>query len=275
MKKILILSIFLLGAGHLLAQGYKAFKDEESKKFGFKDEKGKVVIKPKYDKARDFSEEWAFVILGDKKLYIDAKGKTVLDVSHFDEAGSFNEGLAWASNPLDNEIMIGYIDKTGKLVVPIQFYDGGDFKDGLARVSQENENEDELYALMDKKGKLLTPFKYSYIDDFEDGYAIVKIEHADGEETEGAINVFGVEIIPPVYYDVSIPYEDIFVVQTLQTKKYGFINTKGIHITNAIYDKAWNFVEGVASVEIGEASFSIDKEGKCVEDCENKPADHP
>ncbi|KUP22078.1 WG repeat-containing protein [Paenibacillus sp. DMB5] len=63
---------------------------------GFMNKQGKVVIKPVYEEALDFSEGLAMVRMKDKILYINKNGKTILSFNASDvkSAGSFKDGLA-------------------------------------------------------------------------------------------------------------------------------------------------------------------------------------
>jgi len=63
----------------------------------------------------------------------------------------------------------GYVDKTGKEVIPLKYVRVGYFSNGLAVVS----NKRDLCGVIDKTGKLVIPFKYSYIHPFKNGLAIV------------------------------------------------------------------------------------------------------
>jgi len=62
----------------------------------------------------------------------------------------------------------GYVDKTGKEVIPLKYVRVGYFHEGLASVS----NKRNLFGVIDKKGKVVIPFKYYYISDFKDGFAV-------------------------------------------------------------------------------------------------------
>ena len=98
-------------------------------------------------------------------------------------AGNFSEGLAFVIN---GEGKVGYIDKTGKLVIPYQYGtvegDAADFSEGLAWVS----NGDGKIGYIDKTGKLVIPYQYSRAGDFSEGLARVE-NYVDGEMKIGFI----------------------------------------------------------------------------------------
>ena len=70
--------------------GLRAFKS--NKKWGFVDENLKVVIDPKWDEARNFSEDYAWVFEKDKDSFfnqykaslIDTKGNVVCEIPSID-----------------------------------------------------------------------------------------------------------------------------------------------------------------------------------------------
>lgn len=199
---------------------------------GFVDKTGKMVIPCKYKSADDFSEGLATVYINDKSGFIDKSGKVVIPC-RFYIAWGFSEGLAAVSKSegdsktyfidqsgntifsisglsykfsnglaaTDNGRKIGYIDKTGKVVIPNIFerHSGSDlynsnlfdFSDGLALVSKKSYGS--LYFI-NKKGEIIVPpNKYRDMKPFHDGLAYV-----DG----GFIDNKGNEIIPPgIFYN--------------------------------------------------------------------------
>ena len=83
----------------------------------------------KYDWKDTYHEGLAIVKLNNKYGFIDKTGKEVIPIK-YDNAWSFSEGLA--SVKLNNKY--GFIDKTGKEVIPIKYDDAWGFSEGLAFV---------------------------------------------------------------------------------------------------------------------------------------------
>lgn len=60
MKSIFTICLMLIGAMTLQAQDLKPFKADNGK-WGVKDENGKVIVAPKYENIRSFSDGMAYV----------------------------------------------------------------------------------------------------------------------------------------------------------------------------------------------------------------------
>ena len=100
--------------------------------FGFFDERGKIVVEPRYDFALPFSEGLAAVCKGCKKNpVIDDEGKP--SDEHFIYSGG-----KW-----------GYINKKGKIIIPFKYNEAGNFKNGKAIIKLDGQS-----LTIDKKGKV-------------------------------------------------------------------------------------------------------------------------
>ncbi|MDO4441411.1 MAG: WG repeat-containing protein [Moraxella sp.] len=64
----------------------------------------------------------------------------------------------------------GFIDKTGKAVIPVQYDFAWEFSEGLARVEQNDK-----YGFIDKTGKAVIPVQYDFAWEFSEGLAKVKL----------------------------------------------------------------------------------------------------
>jgi hypothetical protein len=104
---------------------------------GYVNREGKVVIaSPLPGTESTFSEGWAAVTVGGRTVFIDTSGKVVLRPDCCKYAKAFSEGLAPAcKDDSQYENGWGYMDKTGKFVIPPQFHNSlGPFRNGLALV---------------------------------------------------------------------------------------------------------------------------------------------
>jgi hypothetical protein len=169
---------------------------------GYIDKTGAMVITPRFDSARDFSEGLAYVEAQGFKGFIDREGKPVIKIDDDLTARDFHEGLAaiGGRNPYSPQYW-GYIDRTGKLVVERKYQFADDFSEGMAGVAVERK-----YGFINRAGELvITPrFEvrngrmYSYLlasaGRFSEGLACVKVYESD---MYGYIDKKGEFVIPP------------------------------------------------------------------------------
>lgn len=140
----------------------------------------------------------------------------------FQVAESFSDGLARVKSDVSGGLY-GYIDKTGKLVIPYKFKEAFDFSDGLARVYDEKTNK---YGFIDKTGELVIPYELYEAGDFSEGRAQV---------TNG------------------LPW--------FEGRLVGYIDTKGELVIPYSFYKALDFSEGLAWVSTPEGIQFIDVNG--------------
>ena len=83
-------------------------------------------------------------------------------IKKWKEVREYNEGLAGVK---DADGKWGFIDKTGKLVIPCQWKKALFFSEGLAGVQDDNEK----WGFIDKTGKVVLPFEWSNVQWFKNG----------------------------------------------------------------------------------------------------------
>ncbi len=220
------------------------FHDQTSKKYGYKDENGNIVIPAKYDDALDFSDGLALVKFKGKCGFIDKTDKLVIPAK-YDSAWPFSDGLAL----VEINGKYGFIDKTDKLVIPAKYDSAWPFSEGLALVKIKGK-----YGFIDKAGKQVTPVKYDDAWSFSDGLALVKIKGKCG-----FIDKAGKQVTP-VKYDDAWSFSDGLALVKIKGK-YGFIDKTDKLVIPAKYDDAWWFKNGKAKVTLNGREFYIDKNG--------------
>lgn len=125
----------------------------------------KGILKEKYSYMACFREDLARVNQKDGSLphgrfgFINKQGKLSVPMQ-FDKARGFSNGLAWVQQGEKKY----FIDKQGKKVLDVSQYDEvGDFKNGLAAVFQYSDSH-HRQSCIDKTGKVLIPLVYTGID---------------------------------------------------------------------------------------------------------------
>jgi len=156
-------------------------------KFGFIDKTGKVVIEPKYLLPSAFSEGLASVTIGGKAskggyggyyitdkgkpVFIDKTGKIVIQFGdEVTEANGFSEGLAAIQVRKDaKNVLTGFIDTSGKLVIPPKYYNVAGFSEGLASFIHKGK-----WTYLNKKGEIVFSTGFDLADNFENGLAWIQ-----------------------------------------------------------------------------------------------------
>lgn len=139
-----------------VSEGMVAIK--EGGLWGFVNLKGELIIAPKYAGHTSLQFKGGLAVVtadtGINRKYgaIDKTGKTVIPIV-FDELADFSEGLALANKgkivkkgqySWQRDVVAagkyGYINKTGKVVIPFEYDGGGYFTKGFANVLKDSIN---------------------------------------------------------------------------------------------------------------------------------------
>jgi hypothetical protein len=227
---------------------------EKDSLYGFIDGKGLIIIKPQYQDADLFRDGLAAVSNGKKYGFINLKGDTVIPFSYDETFMGFNNEL---SDVRIND-SCGYIDKQGKLVVPLIYQTCYPFMSDYAQV----ETFDGDRFLIDKKGT-----RYDY-NDINKKYRLgIPREAYPGSFTtptgQGRKNEKGDTIVPPIYKVTGNLSDHMYIVQD-NNNKWGAYNDKGILIIECKFDEIWHFNEGLANFKLNGKWGFVDKKGKII-----------
>ena len=196
----------------LLAVGFGSW---DHRKLGYIDKDGRFTIEPRFPFASNFHDGRAMVKQPDDSsqfAIIDKQGHPI-HIDKYEQVSDYNEGLA----PVRLHGKWGYVDTRGKLVIGCKFDKAGLFQEGLAAVSNEQNQDRSLVRVgfIDRKGKLVIPFDFIDLKGgFSNGLAAVAIK----DKTR------------PDYW------------------LYGYIDHSGAWAIKPIYDDAQAFSEGLAAV---------------------------
>ena len=149
-------------------------------KYGYMDTSGKVVIPYKYDFTNSFKEGLALVGVakGNKTAYkyIDKTGKEIIEIktNFWDRSSNwFSEGVARIQT---SDYNYYFIDKTGNILFTLNNYIiVEDFSDGMACVSADW----KTWGFINKSGKLVIPPKFQYHSKFINGEAKVFLKSGE------------------------------------------------------------------------------------------------
>lgn len=193
--------------------------------YGFKNSKGEMITKYKYESVTNFCEGRAMVSINSKYGYINKAGKEII--------------------PLIYDLAESWID----WVVPKDYYN---FRNGLVRIVK-----DEKYGFLDTHGKTIIPIVYDSASLFKDDFVIVSKNYK-----YGFLNAKGETVIPLIYDNAHNFCEGLAAVNL--NDKWGYIDKKGNTIIPLIYNSAMEFSEGVAAIKINNQYGFIDNIGRMV-----------
>jgi hypothetical protein len=258
------------------SEGLASYRDGD--KTGFIDRQGVKVVPAQFDDVGAFSEGVAAVRLETQWGYINNAGAFVIS-PQFQAAGEMHSGLArvatWsafrcgldgeelslaaaANQPVranfnfpdevpfgylacsPKDIKVGYINNKGSISIPFRYSLAGDFKAGLAKVTQ-TEGSDDVTSYINQKGTVVAgPFLQG--TDFSEGLASVRVK--DGwtyVDTQGRLW--------PCRYEFPNSFsEGLAAVFDAKTGKCGYIDNAGKQITPFKFDDCGSFGDGLALV---------------------------
>ncbi len=157
-----------------------------------------LIVPYKYTEMSRFYEGRCYVcveggLVDEKCGYIDYSGREVIPISNF-AAHDFHSGVA----RVRRKGRYGYIDKQGKFILPIKFSVAADFKNGVAEVrdsvGQFMGSTEYLWGLIDTDGMWVVKPTFTEVRSFSEGYLGVKYKGR-----WGFIDATGKFAIPPLY----------------------------------------------------------------------------
>ena len=201
---------------------FSVFNKDGKKEFGFIDNTGNIVIKPKFSAVGFFTEGLCAVENELGKIgYINKKGELIVNYQ-FDEAGEFINGRAITASGEK----CGVIDTSGKYVINPQ-YDDIIYDKDFYIIKQNNR-----LGWCDKKGNIvINPQFKNALGFYDNELAPVQLL---GSNLWGYIDKSGKLIINP-QFDAALPFNNNMAM-VISGKKIGFIDGKGLFKINPQFD---------------------------------------
>jgi hypothetical protein len=201
-----------------------------------------------YEHADRFSDGLARVRVNGLYGYIDRTGRMVIP-ARFSRSGRFVQGLA----PVQCDTGVynyGYIDRSGKTVLPCKYQEASHFtSDGLARTRMW-----DLYGYIDRQGRTVLNFAYKLAGNFNGGLCYVL---KDGGFV--FIDRNGKPHISIVPFDLVGDFGgDLAPYRKAENLRWGYIDRNGHSVLPAVFFEAFPFSRGLALVQGPEGYTSID-----------------
>jgi hypothetical protein len=172
---------------------------------------------------------------GEKWGFIDKTGRLIIPFK-FDGAKAFSEGLA----AVKVKEKVGYIDETGKFVIPPRFISGYPFSGGLALVILRSFGKD--------RKDIIEMNQLGYVD--RSGKLVIQLKEALDSKS-----------LRISYQDGDLTCSE-GMVRVQQNDKVGFMDKAGRQVIPPRYDEAGPFSEGLAAVKLGGKYGYLDRFGK-------------
>ena len=177
----------------------------------------------------------------------------------------------------------GFIDRTEKIVIPLQFDGANEFHAGLALVTSGGQK-----AFINEAGQIVIKPDFDIVDDFSEGLAAVNIGQRripnlgviSNPGKWGYIDKTGKLVIPLKFTHAEDFSEGLAAVKIKgeivwcpsdasgnragSTMMYGYIDKAGKIVIPAVFDSAEPFREGVAAVSKCDEAYFITKTGRTV-----------
>lgn len=212
------------------ANGFVKVRNTKTKKGGILNLKGKEIVKCKYDwfyldilengliKGKEgnsyklfntsgkelgefedigskFKNDRLLVVQEDRYGFVDKTGKLVLPII-YKRARAFSDNYAFV---IQDDTAF-YINPSGEKIInlPISTHDGQAFHDGVVVVKDKNSN----HSVVTDKGEVLFTQHFSHLDNFQNGLSAAKQSYKG--DTWGVVDKFGKKILPFKYHETRV-----------------------------------------------------------------------
>ncbi len=241
MKTYSIFISILLTSFSVFSQTYVTqVKVSGTKKWGYANLKGELIVPAQYEKCYKFSSEglaaiydaskreYFFINLKGEKLATEIFGFKLIDGFGFDVEG-FTNGLA----PVKQGDLWGYLNSSGQLAIPAKYNEAIEFNDGYGIVKSGIE-----YSILNTKGEEFPIDAKGIVDvkHFSEGMAHFRT----GDKKFGFVDFNGKIVIPSQFQSAGYFYGGIAWAKA-DDGKVGFINLKGEWIIKPQFDAGKDF----------------------------------
>lgn len=203
-------------------------------KWGFVDTTGRVVVPLIYEYVGRFINNVGYVKLEGKWGLINTRGEFLTEIKYFN---------LWYPNAASKYRLAyngssGYLDESGKEVIPFEYEDGRSFSEGLAAVKRNNK-----WGFIDEHNNVVIPFEFdnAYVppgrsdDSYNFFNGLAKVQKGINC---GMIDKQGAVKVPFEYSNIyNTGKSDIIAVQLpYPSGAWGFVDTSGRQLAPAEFE---------------------------------------
>jgi hypothetical protein len=108
---------------------------------------------------------------------IDTNGETIIEAGKYGDIWDFHDGLAQASIKKRDYNKVGFVDKNGEIIIPMEYHlsSAGNFSWWIAIVEKSKK-----FGIINKNNEIIAPFEYEDIKAFYNWYAFAQKEKECG-----------------------------------------------------------------------------------------------
>ena len=198
-----------------------------------------------FDEMEDWNDEFYQVSLNNRYNLLNKQSNTLLYRRWYDDIHYPSDGLVLAE--LNDKF--GFIDTTGRVIIPFKYASADNLFEGLARVQLNGK-----CGFIDKSCREVIPCKYNEAYSFSEGLARVRLNRK-----WGCIDKTGREVIP-FKYDWVWDFSNGLAPVKLNDR-WGFIDKTGREVIPCEYDYVFNFSGRLARAQLNDKWGYIDKQG--------------
>lgn len=285
----------------------QVFYDQTKEKYGLMDQHSKIIIPANYERlyAKDSLFYYEMLEDGSVGYYLDLKNKKLeklpqgvefvknIDENYavFSDKNKYqgilknrkDEIIPYAYDGIDliGNIFVLNRSKRGRSFYEFQTIDGQKIEtsEKITDVSYYEGNpnvviisRDGKFGLIDKSGMLSIPLSEVPIDMVSPEMVDYSVEKGY-YELRGLMDLKGEILVTPKYLDLGYLQEGRIVFSVLKEnrKLFGYLNSQGKEILQAVYTQATDFYQGAAMVEKDGNVYLIDTNGKILKTMPSNP----
>jgi Protein of unknown function (DUF3298)/WG containing repeat len=199
--------------------------------YGLINKLGEFVIQPLYQTMGDLKDNRLIVTDESGFHVLDETGK-LLTKKPYSYINEYKDGRAKFYLDQDTRLLYGYLDMTGREIIPASYLEASDFNDGKAVVKLE----DNKYALINGDGDLIELYDYFYVSEYGENKMAYR---PNRESLYGYLNEKGEILIDP-HYNMALPFKNetaIVNTSTSLVNQYGLIDGTGKWIIEPNYNE--------------------------------------
>lgn len=214
--------------------------------WGIIDMDGDEVVPPQYNLMKEFGRH-SFIVYKNRKYGFIKRNGTVITAPIYDSVSPKGEGLYIT----EAYLKYGLVNSEGREIVPPKYIWIGVFEDGVAQIQKSTPDHRYAFGLINKEGEEVLPPVYSSMGYFYDGLARVSKE-INGRSLNGYINRRGEVVVPLKYTNLAIRFTEGLSKFSTIDNKIGYIDTTGKEVILLPDNYVWaeDFKNGYARVKV-------------------------